>query len=100
SAYPHLYVLPTRRSSDLWLFIGRLISGITSASISTAFAYIADLTPPERRAAIFGRMGAAFGAGFVLGPATGGLLGDIDPRLPFRSEEHTSELQSRFDLVC
>ncbi|MFK4603605.1 MFS family permease [Bradyrhizobium diazoefficiens] len=53
------------------------------ASISTAFAYIADITPPERRAAIFGRIGAAFGAGFILGPALGGLLGDIDPRLPF-----------------
>ncbi|MGY4309189.1 DHA1 family tetracycline resistance protein-like MFS transporter [Bradyrhizobium sp. USDA 4369] len=77
------YVLMALAPSLVWLFIGRLISGITSASISTAFAYIADLTPPERRAAIFGRVGAAFGAGFVLGPATGGLLGDIDPRLPF-----------------
>jgi DHA1 family tetracycline resistance protein-like MFS transporter len=66
-----------------WLFIGRVISGITSASISTAFAYIADVTPPERRAAVFGRIGAAFGAGFILGPAVGGLLGDMDPRLPF-----------------
>jgi MFS transporter, DHA1 family, tetracycline resistance protein len=67
----------------LWLFIGRVISGITSASISTAFAYIADVTPPERRAAVFGKIGAAFGAGFILGPAIGGLLGGMDPRLPF-----------------
>ena len=77
------YVLMALAPSLAWLFIGRVISGITSASISTAFAYIADVTPPERRAAIFGRIGAAFGAGFVLGPALGGLLGDIDPRLPF-----------------
>src|ERR1700728_2147887 len=69
--------------SLIWLFIGRVISGITSASVSTAFAYIADITPPERRAAVFGKIGAAFGAGFILGPAAGGLLGDIDPRLPF-----------------
>ena len=69
--------------SLLWLFIGRVISGITSASVSTAFAYITDVTAPERRAAVFGKIGVAFGAGFILGPAIGGLLGDIDPRLPF-----------------
>jgi DHA1 family tetracycline resistance protein-like MFS transporter len=66
-----------------WLFVGRLISGITSASISTAFAYIADITAPEKRAQVFGKIGVAFGAGFILGPALGGVLGDIDPRLPF-----------------
>ena len=66
-----------------WLFVGRLISGITSASISTAFAYIADVTPPEKRAGAFGMMGAAFGVGFVCGPALGGLLGGVDARLPF-----------------
>src|SRR3954471_4818983 len=77
------YVLMALAPTLTWLFIGRLISGITSASISTAFAYIADVTPPERRAAVFGKVGAAFGAGFILGPAIGGLLGDIDPRLPF-----------------
>lgn len=77
------YVLMALAPSLVWLFIGRVISGITSASISTAFAYISDITPPERRAAVFGRIGAAFGAGFILGPALGGLLGDIDPRLPF-----------------
>lgn len=77
------YVLMALAPTLAWLFVGRVISGITSASISTAFAYIADITPPERRAATFGRIGAAFGAGFILGPALGGLLGDIDPRLPF-----------------
>ncbi len=77
------YVLMALAPSLIWLFIGRVISGITSASISTAFAYIADVTPPERRAAVFGKIGAAFGAGFILGPAIGGLLGGMDPRLPF-----------------
>ena len=77
------YVLMALAPSLIWLFIGRVISGITSASISTAFAYIADVTPPDRRAALFGKIGAAFGAGFILGPAIGGLLGGFDPRLPF-----------------
>ena len=77
------YVLMALAPSLLWLFVGRVISGITSASISTSFAYIADITPPEQRAAVFGKIGAAFGAGFVLGPALGGLLGHVDPRLPF-----------------
>jgi DHA1 family tetracycline resistance protein-like MFS transporter len=77
------YVLMALAPSLTWLFIGRVISGITSASVSTAFAYIADVTPPERRAAMFGKIGVAFGAGFILGPAIGGLLGGMDPRLPF-----------------
>ena len=77
------YVLMALAPSLIWLFIGRVISGITSASVSTAFAYIADITPPERRAAVFGKVGAAFGAGFIIGPAIGGLLGNTDPRLPF-----------------
>jgi DHA1 family tetracycline resistance protein-like MFS transporter len=76
-------VLMALAPSLIWLFVGRVISGITSASVSTAFAYISDITPPERRAAVFGKIGAAFGAGFVLGPAVGGLLGGVDPRLPF-----------------
>lgn len=66
-----------------WLFLGRLISGITSSSIPTAMAYMADVTPRERRAAAFGMLSAAFGLGFVLGPAVGGTLGNINPRLPF-----------------
>jgi DHA1 family tetracycline resistance protein-like MFS transporter len=77
------YVLMALAPSLAWLFVGRVISGITSASISTSFAYIADVTPPEKRAAVFGKVGAAFGAGFILGPAVGGLLGGMDPRLPF-----------------
>ena len=77
------YILMALAPTLRWLFVGRVISGITAASISTAGAYIADVTPPEQRAAKFGMLGAAFGAGFVVGPALGGLLGDIDPRLPF-----------------
>ncbi len=77
------YVLMALAPSLSWLFVGRVISGITSASISTAFAYLTDITEPSRRAAVFGRVGAAFGAGFILGPALGGLLGELHPRLPF-----------------
>lgn len=77
------YILMALAPNLRWLFLGRVISGITAASISTAGAYIADVTPPEQRAAKFGLLGAAFGAGFVVGPALGGILGDISPRLPF-----------------
>ncbi len=77
------YFLMALAPNLAWLFVGRLISGITAASISTAFAYIADVTPPEKRAGAFGIMGAAFGVGFVIGPALGGVLGGVDPRLPF-----------------
>jgi len=65
------------------LLLGRCISGITAASFTTANAYIADVTPPEKRAGAFGMLGAAFGIGFVIGPALGGFLGAIDLRLPF-----------------
>lgn len=69
---------------NLWiLLIGRLIAGATSASVSTAGAYIADVTPPEKRAQAFGMLGAAFGVGFVIGPAIGGILGGMDLRYPF-----------------
>jgi len=66
-----------------WLFAGRVISGLTASSIPTAMAYMTDVTPPEKRAGAFGMLGAAFGMGFVLGPALGGILGSISPRLPF-----------------
>ncbi len=66
-----------------WLFLGRVISGLTASSIPTAFAYLADVTPRERRAVAFGMLNGAFGIGFVLGPALGGILGNINPRLPF-----------------
>ncbi|MEO5587074.1 MAG: TCR/Tet family MFS transporter [Novosphingobium sp.] len=66
-----------------WLVAGRIIGGITSASATALFAYLADVTAPEARARAFGLIGAAISAGFVLGPALGGALGDISPRLPF-----------------
>jgi MFS transporter, DHA1 family, tetracycline resistance protein len=65
------------------LFLGRLVSGATSASFSISGAYVADVTPPQERAARFGMLGAAFGIGFIVGPAIGGLLGAIDLRAPF-----------------
>lgn len=77
------YILMALAPNLAWLFVGRLISGITAASFSTATAYIADVTAPEKRAQAFGWIGAAFGIGFILGPAIGGLLGSADPRLPF-----------------
>jgi DHA1 family tetracycline resistance protein-like MFS transporter len=77
------YILMALAPNLVWLFIGRLISGVTSASISTAYAYIADVTPADTRAAAFGLLGAAFGLGFILGPGLGGILGSVDPRLPF-----------------
>ena len=66
-----------------WLFVGRVINGITAASFSTANAYVADVTAPEERAKAFGMLGAAFGIGFLVGPGIGGALGDINIRLPF-----------------
>jgi DHA1 family tetracycline resistance protein-like MFS transporter len=77
------YVLMALAPNLSWLFVGRVISGMTAASVSTAFAYIADVTPPEKRAGSFGLIGTAFGLGFILGPAAGGLLGGVDLRLPF-----------------
>ncbi|HEV7636847.1 MAG TPA: TCR/Tet family MFS transporter [Bradyrhizobium sp.] len=93
------YVLMALAPSLTWLFIGRVISGITSASVSTAFAYIADVTPPEKRAAVFGQIGVAFGAGFILGPALGGLLGGLDPRLPFWVAAGLSFANTLYGLV-
>ena len=77
------YILMALAPTVGWLFIGRLISGITTSNISTAFAYITDVTPPERRAKQFGLISAAFGLGFIIGPAVGGLLGQVHLRLPF-----------------
>ena len=77
------YIFMALAPSLTVLFVGRLISGATAASMSTAGAYIADITTPEKRAGRFGLLGAAFGFGFILGPAIGGWLGGYDLRLPF-----------------
>ncbi|MFT4177874.1 MAG: TCR/Tet family MFS transporter [Thermomonas sp.] len=77
------FVFMALAPSLAWLFAGRIISAFTSASFTTANAYIADVTAPEQRAKSFGMIGAAFGLGFIVGPLIGGVLGDIDHRLPF-----------------
>jgi MFS transporter, DHA1 family, tetracycline resistance protein len=76
------YILMALAPTLVWLFVGRVISGICGASISTSYAYVADVTAAQR-AARFGMIGVAFGAGFVFGPALGGLAGNVSPRLPF-----------------
>lgn len=77
------YIVMTVASSLPLLFVGRIVSGITGANIAAAQAYIADVTPPEQRARNFGIIGACFGAGFILGPALGGLLAGFGQRAPF-----------------
>jgi DHA1 family tetracycline resistance protein-like MFS transporter len=77
------YLLMAVAPSLPWLFLGRIVSGVTAASFPTAGAYVADVTPADERAARFGLLGSAFGLGFIIGPAVGGLLGGIDLRLPF-----------------
>src|SRR5438270_11353481 len=77
------YVVMALAPTIGWLFLGRIISGITPSSIPTSMAYIADVTPKEKRAAAFGTIGIAFGVGFAFGPALGGLLSNSNPRLAF-----------------
>ncbi len=77
------YLLLAFAPTITWLFIGRILAGITGASITTATAYIADISTPENRAKNFGLIGAAFGLGFIIGPVIGGLLGQYGPRVPF-----------------
>jgi DHA1 family tetracycline resistance protein-like MFS transporter len=93
------YVVMALAPNLIWLFAGRVISGICAASISTSFAYIADVTPPEQRSARFGMLGAAFGVGFVIGPAVGGVLGALDPRLPFWAAAGFSLLNGLYGLL-
>jgi DHA1 family tetracycline resistance protein-like MFS transporter len=77
------YIFMAVAPSLKWLLVGRIISGITASNISSAFAYVTDVTPPEKRAKYFGYLAAAFGVGFIVGPAVGGLLGNVNLRLPF-----------------
>lgn len=77
------YVIMALAPNLWWLLVGRLISGVTASSFSTCYAYVADITAEEERAAAFGRIGAAFGLGFILGPAVGGLLGSVSLQAPF-----------------
>ena len=82
-----------------WLVIGRVIAGMTGASYSAAYAYIADVTPPEKRAASFGMMGMAFGLGFIIGPAAGGLLATFGDRMPFHAAAVLAFANFLFGLV-
>ena len=77
------YLLLAFAPTLLWLFVGRALAGVTGASITTATAYIADISTKENRAQNFGMIGAAFGLGFIIGPVIGGLLGSFGPRVPF-----------------
>ena len=93
------YILQAMAPAFWWLIIGRLVAGATGASFSAAYAYVADVTPPEKRAASFGLMGMAFGIGFVVGPALGGVLGSIDQRLPFEAAAVLALANFAFGLV-
>lgn len=77
------YILQGLAPTIGWLFLGRILAGITGASFTTASAYIADVSEPEKRSQNFGMIGAAFGLGFIIGPVIGGLLGQFGPRVPF-----------------
>jgi len=81
--YAIAYTLMGFAPSLFWLFVARIVAGIMGASFSTAYAYVADVSPPEQRSQNFGLIGAAFGLGFIIGPAVGGLLGEYGIRLPF-----------------
>lgn len=93
------YLLVAMAPSLFWLFLGRFLSGIAGASYSTANAYVADITPAHKRSARFGILGAAFGAGFVVGPALGGLLGDISLRLPFFASAGLAGINAIYGLL-
>ena len=92
------YILMAMAPALSWLFVGRIISGITAASVSTAGAYIADVSPPEKRAQNFGLLGAAFGIGFILGPALGGILGSYNVHYPFWAAAAMSLLNFAYGL--
>ncbi len=77
------YLLTGFAPTLAWLFAGRIVAGIAGASFNSAYAYIADVTPPERRTQDFGMLGFAFGVGFIVGPAIGGLLAGYGERTPF-----------------
>src|SRR5215510_7602274 len=90
--YIVMALAPTLR----WLFIGRIVSGITASNISTAYAYVTDVIPPERRAKSFGYISAAFGLGFIIGPAIGGYLGNSNLRAPFWAAAALSLINSLY----
>ncbi len=92
------YLILAFATSFTWLFVGRIIAGITGASFTTASAYIADISTDENRTKNFGMIGMAFGIGFILGPALGGFLGKINPHLPFYAAAFLSLLNFLYGL--
>ena len=92
------YVLMALAPSLWWLALGRLLAGVTSSSFTSAFAYMADITPPEQRARGYGLIGAAFSAGFVTGPLIGGVLGEVSLRAPFWAAAALSGLAFLYGL--
>ena len=90
------YLIMSFAPNLFWLFVGRLFAGFCGGSNVIANAFIADVTPQEERGKAFGLMGAAFGLGFVVGPAIGGLLGELGPRVPFYVAAGVSALNLLF----
>ena len=93
------YTIMAMAPSLRWLFLGRILSGLSSSSIPTATAYISDVTAPEKRSQAFGLLGAAFGVGFIVGPAIGGWLALYNPRLPFWVAGAASLLNASYGLL-
>lgn len=93
------YLLQAYAPTLAWLFVGRIIAGFCGSSWVIANAFITDITAPEERAKYFGMMGAAFGLGFVIGPAIGGLLGEFGPRVPFFVAAAISGLNLIYGLI-
>jgi len=93
------YLIMFFAPSLIWLVIGRLIAGMFGASYSTAMAYIADISTPENKTRNFGMVGAAFGVGFILGPAIGGFLGEVGVRVPFLAAAGVSLLNFVYGFI-
>jgi DHA1 family tetracycline resistance protein-like MFS transporter len=99
AAYAADFLLMAVAPTFAWLFIGRALSGGTAATYATANAFIADVSPPEKRAGNFGLLGAAFGLGFIVGPIVGGFLGEIDVRYPFYAAAAVTGANFVFGLI-
>src|SRR5213083_587182 len=93
------YMIMALAPNLTWLFIGRVVSGITSASFTVSFAYVADTTPGEKRAGAYGMIGSIWGVGFIIGPLVGGLLAGIGPRFPFWGAAALSLASAAYGLV-